>query len=158
MLSRLPKFLLYQFHRITTVFQTFNCIDPKLHIWCDIIYPLVRYHGRSRRSPAPLSGPLGGPSWPLGGSSRPLGGPASAVRWAVRAVRRAVRAVRRSGRAVRRGVCLEVTEKRVILAVDEKSDSRSWWEKSNSRSWREESNSRRCCLRMNNSQAILLRE
>ena len=47
-----------------------NCIYR-----CDIIHPLVRYHGRSRRSPAPPSGPLGGPSGPLGEPSGPLGGP-----------------------------------------------------------------------------------
>merc|ERR1712020_294483 len=44
----------------------------------DIIPWLVSQPGRSRRSPAPPSGPsepLGGPSEPLGGRSGPLGGP-----------------------------------------------------------------------------------
>ena len=34
-----------------------------------------------------------------------------------------------------RKVNLEVTEKRVILAVDEKGESESYWEESNARSW-----------------------
>ena len=48
---------------------------PNYKYRCDIIHPLVRYHGRSRRSPAPPSGPLGGSSGLLGGPSGPLGGP-----------------------------------------------------------------------------------
>ena len=52
----LSKELFCKFLRPLTVLIP-NCIYR-----CDIIHPLVRYHGRSRRSPAPPSGPLGGPS------------------------------------------------------------------------------------------------
>ena len=109
------------------------CIPQTCNRRCVIIFGLVRLNGRSRRAPAPSSGVV---SRAVRAVRRAVRAVRRAVR-AVRAVRRVVRAVRRSGPAVRRGVCLEVTEKRVILAVDEKSDSRSWWEKSNSRSWRE---------------------
>ena len=65
----LSKELFCKFLRPLTVLIP-NCIYR-----CDIIHPLVRYHGRSRRSPAPPSGPLGGPSGPLGRPAGPLGGP-----------------------------------------------------------------------------------
>ena len=68
-LQCLSKDLFCKFLRPLTVLIP-NCIYR-----CDIIHPLVRYHGRSRRSPAPLFGPLGGPSGPLGCPSGPLGGP-----------------------------------------------------------------------------------
>ena len=51
-----------------------------------------------------------------------------------------------------------ITFLRISRELVEKSNSRSWWKVSISRSWWEVSNSRRCCLRMNNSQVILLRE
>ena len=63
-------------------FRPLTVLIPNCIYMCDIIHPLVRYHGRSRRSPAPTSRPLGGLSSPLGG---PLVGPS------VRAVRAAVR-------------------------------------------------------------------
>jgi len=66
---------------------------------CDIIHPLVRYHGRSRRSPAPPPGPLGGPSGPLVGPSGPLGGPSGPLgRLSGPLGGSSVRAVRRAGR------------------------------------------------------------
>ena len=56
-------------------FKPLTVLIPNYKYRCDIIHPLVRYHGRSRRSPAPPSRPLGGPSGSLGGPSGPLGGP-----------------------------------------------------------------------------------
>ena len=43
-------------------FAPLTVLIPNCIYRCDIIYPLVRYHGRSWRSPGPPSGPLGGPA------------------------------------------------------------------------------------------------
>ena len=69
--SGLLKKVKFELEPRATIVQT--VLIPNYKYRCDIIHPLVRYHGRSRRSPAPpsgpldwLSGPLDGPSWPLG--------------------------------------------------------------------------------------------
>ena len=71
--SGLLKKVKFELEPRATIVQT--VLIPNYKYRCDIIHPLVRYHGRSRRSPVPLSGPLGGPSGPLGGPSGPLDGP-----------------------------------------------------------------------------------
>ena len=54
--GHVSKFLLYSSHRIPKYFRPLTVLIPNCIYMCDIIHPLVRYHGRSRRSPAPPSG------------------------------------------------------------------------------------------------------
>ena len=75
--SGLLKKVKFELEPRATIVQT--VLIPNYKYRCDIIHPLVRYHGRSRRSPVPLFGPLGGPSGPLGGPSGPLGVPSGSL-------------------------------------------------------------------------------
>ena len=73
--SQLRKVILLFWGNAITFLRPLTVLIPNCIYRCDIIHPLVRYHGRSRRSPAPPSGPLGGPTGPLVGPTGPLVGP-----------------------------------------------------------------------------------